>query len=70
MPDRSKDRGQKKLSPWSSRLGVVQTTLPQKNLLLQNHGGAQDPNRVAAPVKEGGIVKYFEDLFEIWAFLL
>jgi hypothetical protein len=53
MPDRSKDMSQTKCSPWSSRLGVGHgaTTPPQKNLLLRNHGKAQDPNRVAASVK-------------------
>jgi hypothetical protein len=27
-------------------------TPPLKNLLLQNHGGGQDPHRVAVPVKK------------------
>jgi hypothetical protein len=33
-------------------LGVVLTTSPQKNFLLRNHGGGQDPHKVIAPVKE------------------
>jgi hypothetical protein len=33
-------------------LGVELTTPPQKNVLLRNHGGGQDPHRVVAPVKK------------------
>jgi hypothetical protein len=38
------------LPGWES--GVRLTTPPRKNVLLRNHGGRQDPYRVAEPVKK------------------
>jgi hypothetical protein len=58
MPDRSKDRGQTKCSPWSSRLGsgLRLTTPPQKNLWLRNlqrnHGRHKEPHRALEPIEK------------------
>jgi hypothetical protein len=53
MSDRSKVNGQMKCNPWFSRLGLGLglTTPPQKNLLLGNQDGGQDPHRLVAPVE-------------------
>jgi hypothetical protein len=64
MPDRSKDMGQTKCIPWSSRFGVgcgSKEPTPE-NLLLRSHGGDQDPHRVVAPVRKkkiGSIFLYY-----------
>jgi hypothetical protein len=39
-------------------LGVGITTAPRKNLLLRNHGGGEDPNKVAASVKKKKLYIY------------
>jgi hypothetical protein len=63
MPDRSKGMGQKKHSPWSSRLGVVRgannPTLEEIYCYGTSRGyeGGQDPHRIVAPVKKRFICK-------------
>jgi hypothetical protein len=58
MPDRSKGSGQKKCSPWSSRLGVGRGAIdPTSGKVTVTkppdyHGGRQDAYTVVAPVKK------------------
>jgi hypothetical protein len=50
-----------------SNLFVRITTTPQKNLLLWNYGGGQDPHRIVAPVKMRDFLGpvQFENIFFI-----
>jgi hypothetical protein len=52
MPDRSKDRGQMKRSPWSSRLGygcgANDPTTKKLIVTKPSHGGGENPHRIVA----------------------
>jgi hypothetical protein len=61
MPDRLKGKGQTNLVqiPLCLVLGEELTTALRRNVLLQNHGGGQNPHGVVTPVyKETHVYKH------------
>jgi hypothetical protein len=62
MLDRSKDRGQTEVSPWSSRLGVGHEAIyllgkQYKHYLLRNLRWIPDERRMGSVVKETRVLR-------------